>query len=274
MAQGKVFVLGGTGSSGAYAVQHLLNNNVPVTLYSRDFTDITPFKEGIKGHERLIMIVAFTKETKGIQPTLAKYAYEAGVKQIIYVSSLHIEEGYRSNHIANYHYEAEEAIHAIPNRGYFISLRPGFFMSNLLTFTIPDANGVLSLPPGGDEPFAFISPRDIGEVAATIAQEDPEKHEDLNYALLSQVSTFNKLTETLTEVTGKQFSYKQISPIELYHQVIKHVPHTMAISFANDLKAGPHPTETIIIEILLGRKPHTLKEFFTEQKEELSKLRA
>ncbi|KAI8378429.1 hypothetical protein BD560DRAFT_348688 [Blakeslea trispora] len=295
MAQEKVFVLGGTGSVGTYAVNHLLSKNIPVTLYSRDaqkakskfntsnasllniiegdYKDLNAFKKDIQGHSRLIMILAFDKQTNGLQPILAKHAYEAGVKQIVYISSNNVEYGFRSEYIANVHYEAEESIRAIPNRGYFVALRPGYFMSNVMTYTRPDPNGVLSLVYDGDETRGFISPRDIGEMAATVASEDPDKHEDSSYSLLGEVSTFNKLVQTLTEVTGKQFTYKQITPIEMYNQFIRFVPHTLALTFAEGFRLSGNPTVSIVIEILLGRKPQTLKEYFLENKEALAQIR-
>jgi uncharacterized protein YbjT (DUF2867 family) len=150
MSAERVFVFDGTGSIGSQAVQGLLEKNIPVTLYARspekaealfnsnslvsvvqgDYSDLTALKIGIQGHSRLFLQVSDFANFVQLKAVIAKIAYDAGVKQIVDISSFTASRGWRVSYIAAIHYESERAIYDIPNRGRYVALRPGRFMSN------------------------------------------------------------------------------------------------------------------------------------------------
>ncbi|CAO0797420.1 unnamed protein product [Mucor circinelloides] len=290
MSAERIFIIGGTGNIGVKAVNDLLDNKIPVTLYARnpqkvaslfsndlvsviqgDFKDLSPIKEGVKGHTRLFLLVSDFFDFVNIKKTIATYAYEAGVKQIVDISSFVVNLGWRSTSIGSIHYYAEKAIYDIPNRGHFVTLRPGRFMSNHLGMMRPLTDKGLFDNGAPDSPQGWISTNDIGAVAAVVLREDVNKHMDAVYSLISDVVTSNERAAMLTRITGQDIKYTQISPVEKYHKIMEsgHFPHVFALDLVTDLDGHGDDKPSPVIEILLGRKPETVEEYLTANKNNL-----
>ncbi|KAG1373555.1 hypothetical protein G6F61_010083 [Rhizopus arrhizus] len=247
----RVFIVGGTGNIGSRTVRNLIAKNIPVTLYARspekvntlfsgnelvktlqgDYNDLSPLKEGLKGHTRLFLLISDFSKFSQLKETIATYAYEAGVKQIVDISSLTVSFPWRSNFIGNNHRLGEEVILNIPNRGYLVALRPGRFMSNLMVFEVPHDN-VIASSTDADVPEGWISPNDIGDVAAVILTEDIEKHKDAVYELNGDSVTPAQRTDIFSRAVGRPFTFKKISAAEKYNMLINfgHMPHHMAFA--------------------------------------------
>ncbi|CAO3654594.1 unnamed protein product [Mucor fragilis] len=290
MSAERVFVIGGTGNSGAKAVKDLLDNKIPVTLFARnpekvaslfssdlvnviqgDFKDLTPIKEGIKGHSRLLLLVSDFFNFVNIKKTIATYAYEAGVKQIVDISSFVVNLSWRSTAIGSIHYYAEKAIYDIPNRGYFVTLRPGRFMSNHLVMMRPLADkGIVDIE-APDAPQGWISTNDIGAVAAVVLREDVNKHMDAVYSLIGDVITSNERAAMLTRITGQDIKYTQVSPVQLYRKLMEssHLPHGFAVDLVTGMNGHGDDKVSPVIEILLGRKPETVEAYLAANKNNL-----
>jgi len=291
MSTERVFFVGGTGSIGSKTVKGLLKKNIPVTLYARDpekvatlfnknslvsvvqgdYSDLSALKAGIQGHSRLFLLIHDLINFVRLKTEIAKIAYESGVKQIVDISSFTSARGWRTSGIATIHYEAERAIYDIPNRGRFVALRPGRFMSNChLLFDKPTPDGKLfdTAPP--NHPQSWISANDISDIAALVLSEDLLRHGDTVYELYSYVCTPTERAEILSRVTGRKITYHQISPVEQYHQIMKsgRVPHFIAY----DLSCSAYDDAAYVskgIEILLGRPPQTLEEYLIPHKDEI-----
>ncbi|KAI8967061.1 hypothetical protein BDF20DRAFT_830116 [Mycotypha africana] len=290
MSTERVFFVGGTGNIGAKAVNDLLENKVAVTLYARnpekvdtlfknyadsdllkvvqgDYDDLTPLKDGIRGHTRLFLLIADFRNFPKTKETIAKYAYEAGVKQIVDISSFTVNMGWRQGMIGSNHYYGEKLIYDIPHRGYFVALRPGRFMSNLFNMIRPLTEGAYYSISPPDAPEGWVSPNDIGAVAAVILREDIHKHGDGVYMLTSDVMTANQVAETLSSLCGRDIPYKQITPVELYKKITSHgAPHLLAMDLVDGLATESLANVNACIEILTGRKPETLKEYLSNNK--------
>ncbi|KAJ2960211.1 hypothetical protein NQZ79_g4416 [Umbelopsis isabellina] len=131
----KVYVLGATGGIGTQVVKELLEQDVPTTILARDpskasslfgkngklnvvqgdYTSVEAFKSSIVGHERLFLLVRDLNGMPKIKATFAKIAYEAGVKQVVDVSSETVSGSWRSDIITTAHYYAERAIYELPD---------------------------------------------------------------------------------------------------------------------------------------------------------------
>jgi uncharacterized protein YbjT (DUF2867 family) len=285
----RVFIVGGTGNIGSRTVRNLIAKNIPVTLYARspekvnalfsgnelvktlqgDYNDLSPLKEGLKGHTRLFLLITDYIKFSQLKETIATYAYEAGVKQIVDISSLSVSFPWRSNMNGNMHRLAEEAILNIPNRGYLVALRPGKFMSNLMVFEVPH-DDIVASSTDPDVPEGWISPNDIGEVAAVILTEDIEKHKDAVYELNGDSVTPAQRIDIFSRAVGRPFTFKKISAVENYNRLMNfgYLPHHMAFALSTSLATinSALPNVTDGIEILLGRKPETLEQYIFDNK--------
>lgn len=267
----------------------MLKHQVPVTVFSRnaakvstvfpdagdllkvvegDFSDLSPIKTGIQGHTRLFLLAQGLEATVDIKKTIATYAYEAGVKQIVDLSTSAVNLGWRASTIGSVHYYAEKAIFDIPNRGHFVALRPNWFASNIIRDQRPLTTKAFISTEPIDFQKGYISPNDIGAVAATILREDVAKHGDAVYNLTGDVVTSGQVAESLSRVTGTEVKYQQISATEQYNKLIATgwIPHLLALDLSDHAGLESNVSITPIIEILLGRKPETVEEYLALNK--------
>lgn len=288
-ATDRVFILGGTGNIGIKLVRDLLEKKAAITLYARtpskvdalfpnsngllnivkgDFSDLSPFKEGIKGHNRLFLLISDFSDFANLKTNIAKIAYESGVKQIVDISSFAVNMGWRTSYIGALHYNAEKAIYDLPGRGTFVALRPGRFMSNIVATSHPSADNKISDAVDGDFPQGSISTNDIGAISAVILTEDISKHGDAVYSLTGDVTTAVQNAQYVSEIVGREIKYQQIKPIQKYNKIMEsgHFSHIFAMELTSGLESCPDNRITSEISILLGREPETLKEFFIANK--------
>jgi uncharacterized protein YbjT (DUF2867 family) len=283
----RIFIIGGTGNVGTKVVNDLLAKNVAITLYSRnptkvntlfpnaenlnvvegDFNDFTNLKEGIKGHTRLFLLVGELEKVKEFKTAIATYAYEAGVKQIVSISTLLAGARWRSNYDGTLHAEAEEAILNIPNRGAFVVLRPGRYMSNIVTYFRPTPEGQIIDIADGSKPQAWVSPNDVGSIAANILTEDIEKHGDCVYELLGDAVTPFEQARIISKITGREFTYHRISALEKYNFMMSLGFFTHKFAYSLVSMDPEEPAVTQSMPILLGREPETLEQYLTSKKD-------
>ncbi|CAO3651536.1 unnamed protein product [Cunninghamella echinulata] len=294
----RIFFIGGTGNVGKKTVQDLLNNKVPVTLYARDpkkvstlfpnyddsllsvvqgdIQDLKPLQTALPGHTRLFLVLNDFTNFPNTKEAIAKLAFEAGVQQILDISSIGVNFPWRSSHIGYEHYLAEKKILALVEESYpnasFVVIRPGRFMSNLITFDRPTAEtgGMYdTINPNAKQ--GWISPNDIGAISAVILQDDIKQHgpaavyDDLIGDVVSPV----KRAEIMTNILGRSITYHQISPMEKYN-LIKPFPF-FNFKTMYDIATMVEPEAMVSsgIQILLGREPETLEQFITANKDAL-----
>lgn len=285
----RIFIIGGTGNIGKALVQDLIGRSAELTLYARnpaklnslfpkgnikvvegDLHNLDSFKEAIKGHTRLFFVISdFTLSIEHVKKSIATYAYEAGVKQIVDISTMAAGYPWKSSFVGDTHLQAEKAVSAIPNRGRFVALRPGRFMSNILTFDIIHPDGVIRDMYEPNASLGWVSPNDIAAVAATVLTDDIEKHGDSVYELIGDTVTSNQRAEFLSRLLEKKITYQQIAPVDKYNQFIKaKFPHVLAYSLTcYPVAATADEVVTKNFPILIGREAETLEEFATKNKE-------
>ncbi|KAI8091191.1 uncharacterized protein B0P05DRAFT_577293 [Gilbertella persicaria] len=290
MSTERIFIVGGTGNIGIKAVRDLLANNVPVTLYARnpqkvhsiftdksdlirivqgDYSDFSPLKKGIEGHTRLFLLINDFEGFVDYKRTIAEYGYAAGVKQILDISSLSVNGGWRTSFIGTNHYYAEKAMFEIPNRGALVTLRPGRFMSNLFHMARIATDGAVFDDVAPEATQDWISTNDIGAVAAVILQDDIQKHGDNVYTLIGDVVKPKEIAAICSRLLGRDIPYKQVTAVQKFHQLVKnHVPFGVAMDLVDNVKEEESGRINAVIEIILGRKPETLEEYLTANKEQ------
>ncbi|KAI9276735.1 hypothetical protein BDA99DRAFT_567671 [Phascolomyces articulosus] len=278
----RVFVLGATGNVGSAVVEELIKQGALITVYTRtpkkinespgttiiqgEYTDLKPFNEAIQGHSRLFLIVPEIDDMASIKIDIAKTAYEAGVKQIVHVSAKSVP--WRHYQAALPFQIAEKAIYNLPNRNGagFVSLRPCPFMTNILftVDTIQKQNTFMD-PAEPDELQEWISPRDVGQVAARILLDPVEKHGDVAYELVGDVQSPEKRAQMLTSVLGRKIEYTQVSSETLYEMLLQ-VGFSHALAFGAATHQDKNPVVTRGLSILLGRKPESCQDWFNNNK--------
>ncbi|KAF7727645.1 hypothetical protein EC973_007303 [Apophysomyces ossiformis] len=283
----RVYIIGGTGNIGTKVVQDLTANRIPTTVYARnpskaaslfpdsgdlvdvvqgDYSDLTPLKNSLPGHTRLFLLVNDLPNVVKHKSAIAKLAYEAGVKQIVDVSTCLAGPGWRPTYIGEAHGLAEKSIKEIPGRGAFVALRPGTFMSNLIHFE-PRPENVIRDVRESNEPQSWVSPNDIAALAAIVLREDIEKHGDAVYELIGQIVTPAERAAILTRILGRPITYEKI-PVVAKYNVLLQVGYAHLPSY--DLAALPETNQvTVGLPILLGREPETLEAYLTSKKDAL-----
>ncbi|KAG1170444.1 hypothetical protein G6F70_007659 [Rhizopus microsporus] len=286
----RIFIVGGTGNIGTALVRELLAKNAAVTLFTRspdkvnalfsrnplirivqgDLQNLTVLKEAIKGHTRLFILVGGLDDGVPIKTAIATYGYEAGVRQVVDISSVYASASTRGTLLGDFSQREEEEILRIPNRGYFVALRPGRFMSNMF-YVDPPRDDVITDTSEPDELCGWISPNDIGAVAAVVLTDDVEKHKDFVYELNGDAVTGNQRAEIFTRILGRSITYKKVSAVEYYNTFITKIypnNHRMGYDLATKKVCFDKNFSTITdgIEILLGRKPETVEEFLIKNK--------
>jgi uncharacterized protein YbjT (DUF2867 family) len=288
--QERIFVLGGTGTVGQIVTRSLLSKKVPVTLYVRspakaatlfssdpnlnivqggDYTDLALLSAALPGHTRLFLLVTDLARLPLYKENIAKQAYASGIKQIVDLSCSFFNAAWRENYVSYQHELAERAILSIPNRGYAVSLRPTYFMSNMIVHYRPGHDSFSDfLAP--DSPRSWVSPNDIAEVAVAILTDpDMEKHADGAYELTSDVATPARLMEILSHASGRPIAYKQITSLERYNALKDNLPWPFQGIFALATQVETSAKVTTGISILLGREPETLEAYFAANKQGL-----
>lgn len=295
----RIYIVGGTGNTGKQAIHELLQAGVSVTVLTRspdtaakhfsdmisadknnqhlltlvqgDYDDMTSFKESIQGHQRLLIIIHHPDRDNytEIKKTYASLAYEAGVKQVVDVSGMAAGLGWRTSHFATLAQTAEMALLQVAQQagGYYVTLRPTQFMSNIIAFDgfgIRE-HGVIMDTSDLDELHQWISPNDIGSVAAVILQDPIDKHKNAVYEMVGDYVSSKDRARYLSEALGREIVYKQISYPERYKQLIDiGFSHSVAYAASGSLGFGTTPTGWL--SILLGREPETLEHYLHSNK--------
>ncbi|KAI8375163.1 hypothetical protein BD560DRAFT_392893 [Blakeslea trispora] len=285
----RVFILGGTGHIGTKLVKNLTANQVPVTLYVRnpdkvkvtfsnldlietvqgDYEDLTQLKESLKGHTRLFLLISGFDQFVELMGTAAHYAYAAGIKQIVSISSSTVNYGWRNSFIGTQHYLAEKAIFELSQQyhAHFVALRASFFMTNLFWMSRPAQDGFVYDDVPADDTQEWISYNDIAAVAAIVLQDEIQKHGNSCYSLTGDVVTVAERAAIISRVLGQHIPYKQMTSVEKYNKMIQDgMPHGIALDFSDNFKINKDKRVNPVIEILTGREPETLEAFLTAHK--------
>jgi uncharacterized protein YbjT (DUF2867 family) len=287
MNEERIFIIGGTGNIGQSLVKLLLSKNQNLTLYARDpakvaslfptvatvqgnLNNLDVMKEAVKGHTRVFMFASdFSLSVEYVKSTIAKHAYAAGVKQLVDISSITAGHPWHTSFTGDSHFNAEQIISQLPNRGTLVALRPGRFMSNMLTISRVGTDGVVRDTQDGDEHVGWISPDDIAAVAAAVLTEDVGKHGDAVYELVGDYLTQNERANVLSRALGRTVTYEQVGVVDKYNQLIKFgIPHGFAYKLAcNRVPSPADGTITKGFPILIGRGPETLEEYAIKNKD-------
>jgi uncharacterized protein YbjT (DUF2867 family) len=275
----KYLVTGATGEVGSRVVEHLLKREIRprilvrneakarslfgerVDIFVGDLAEPTSLRDGLKGVEA-IYLVNVGPEIPRRDGAAAVLAKEAGVKRIIKLSSLDVEQGLA---IGAWHEKGEAAIRAtgVP----FTFIRPTGFMSNLLAWahSIKTEKLVRSSAADGRRPFIHSDDIAAVSVEALISETYVGKSVPITGP---ESLTFGEATATIAEAIGQSLAFQTISDEEArqrYSRISGSREETEAhVTLWRAIREGRLAAVTQDVERILGRKPISLKQWASE----------
>ena len=269
-----VLVTGSTGNVGVEVVSQLLSRGATVkgtvlagrnevliagaTAIEFDFEDAATFGPALDGIDRVfLMRPPHMADARAFRPFIEAMA-KAGVMQVVFLSV----QGAGQNPFVPHH-----GIEALLKRSSlaWTFLRPSFFMQNLSTTHLADIRdrSEIYIPAGGGR-TNFIDVADIGEAAAVcLTTPGHEKHA---YEITGgEALTYGEVATLLSTACDRPITYPRPSAKEFKL-------HMKQGGYADDFvnvmgsiyaiaKFGMAAGTTDTFEKLVGRKPHTLKEW-------------
>jgi uncharacterized protein YbjT (DUF2867 family) len=272
-------ITGATGDVGSRVVEYLLRRGERPRVFVRnetkarsrfgervdifvgDLADPASLKPALEGVDALFLVNT-GPQIPALDEAAAKLAKAAGVKHLVKLSSMDVQQGLA---IGAWHERGEAAVRAsgVP----FTFVQPTGFMSNLLAWAPSiKAEGVVRASTG-DGRRAFIHSDDIAAVATTalttreyVGESLPiTGPEALNYA---------EVTAKLGTAIGRQLRFQPISDEEArqrYAATGASSPETEAhVSLWRAIREGRLANITDNVERILGRKPIAMDQWATE----------
>jgi len=200
----------------------------------------------------------------------AELAREAGIRKIVKLSSLDVEQGLA---IGAWHEQGETAIRSA--RIAYVFVRPTGFMSNFLAWapSIKTEGIVRSSTGNGRRPF--IHPDDIAAVSVAALFDDA--HIGTALAITGPDSlTFGETTNLIGQAIGRSLSYQAISDEQArdrYSRISGSEEETEAhVALWRAIREGRLAATTDGVERVLGRKPLSIERWVRENAEAFRNL--
>jgi hypothetical protein len=141
-------------------------------------------------------------------------------------------------------------------------------MSNIFHFDRPSDDGIFGDTVDANQLQSWISPNDIGAVAATLLSEDPNKYGDTCLTLIGDTKTPIQREEIFSRVLNREIKFKRVTTLQKIKEIDQYNLFPYYITY-DICTCGDHPSEPIstCIPVLLGREPETLEEYLIANKE-------
>ncbi len=276
----KYFVTGATGNVGAEVVYHLTAKGKHViaaklaheTTTDRenleyrvfDFTDEKTWEDCMDGVNKVFLMRPphISNIKRDMYPFL-RFLAQRGVKQIVFLSV----QGVEGNKMVP-HYDVEQACLelALP----YTFVRPSFFMQNLTTTHLDEIRDEKQLMiPAGKGRTNFIDVRDIGEIMAKMFFDD--SHIRRAYTVTGQTSfSYSEVAAKLSEGLGEEIRYANPGALRFigYHRKKgrKLAMTLVMLALYTIVRLGKGDISTDTSELILGRKPRTLDDFISDNR--------
>jgi uncharacterized protein YbjT (DUF2867 family) len=283
-----VAVLGCTGTSGSEVMKLLAHENVAVrgilrrpnrsvpvpprdqprvTYVMADHTSVEQLTRAFVGAQAFFLSIGTGPEQVQIESNAIKAAQLAGVRRVVKLSAPVIAAP-ASVEAANWHRAVEQIVSESGLESCF--LRPYAFMQNWLRNIEAIRNLGIIIGSAGSFPRNYVDVRDVAEIAVRqLLREQPLGTSAITVAG-PEVITNQEMAKRISQVTGADISYKNLSREEHYQLLISQaqLPEWLArhITELEELavKVPEHPSATV--QTLLGKCPRTMDEFLQEHR--------
>ncbi len=282
----KILITGATGQFGAATINFLLkkmpadnlvalvrDENKATELKAKgvaikigNYDDYASLVDAMKGIEKVLLISGNDIANRQKQhENVINAAKEAEVKHVVYTSFMRKNETKTSplGMVAKSHIETDKYLinsglaYTIMLNNLYADILPMFFGPQVLEAGIflPTEDGIA----------AYATRSDMAEAAANILSGIGHENKKYNIANTENCS-MDDAAEILSEIKGEDVEYASPTNKDYVETLVKTgFPQQMAnslVGFCEAIKQEEFATETTDLEILLGRKPTSLKDYF------------
>jgi uncharacterized protein YbjT (DUF2867 family) len=270
-----VLVTGATGNVGSAVVRALVERGEPVRAFVRDpsrlpggveaavgdFADPVALDRALDGVDRVFLSSGDGPQKVAHESAVIRAAAAAGVALIVKASTWGAQAG---SPLPGLDWNGRIEDHLRASGVPAVSLRSGFYMTNVLA-AAEQVRGAGVLPaPAGDGAIAMIDPRDVGAVAAAVLGADG--HAGRSYVLTGpETITYREIAAALTAATGEPIAYVDVPP-EAARQAFAGagMPDWMVRQLDGVfelIRRGELAQTTDTVRVLTGRDPRGFVEF-------------
>lgn len=281
----RILITGASGNVGRYVAQYSLANGDDITVAGThvetltqlfkdkakivyfDFTDPTTFNDALEDVDRVfIMRPPHLGKLEDLKPFIDALKEINRIKLVCFLSLIGIE-----NNPVPPHHKIEKYIEqaGLP----YCHIRPSFFMQNISgihAFEIKHFNRIVV--PVGKALTSFIDTEDIGELTAKVLNE-PALHQKKGYSITGpEAIDYYKVAEILSEELKREIIYVNPKPAltKKYWITIrgleKEYSKVMGMLYMMT-RFGAAKEVTTVFEQVMGKKPHTFRQFVSKHKQ-------
>lgn len=231
-----------------------------------DLNDPSTFAEALAGIDRVFLLTGYTADMLFQSKKLVDAAVDAGVSHIVHLGV------FSSGRDLIPHFTWHDLV-----ENYIKS--SGIAWTNLHCNVITESILVIDPPIHvtnsfgsffKDQPQGWVSTIDIAAVAATVLREGPEKHNNENYFLSTEVLTCNEIENILSDAAGREIKYIS-HEVEMLEEMVSKIPSvstraymesaiiTMKLASTGQMKAQEVVRDDV--QKVLGRSGTTMKQW-------------
>lgn len=287
----EILITGATGTTGQYAIKHLLAKGKKVramvrTLDERsteletlgaevvqgDFMDIKSLENALKGIKRAYFLYPFKDYLPKAAGYFAMAARKNKLEMVVAMSQMGVSTDSPSPATQN-HFIAERILDWAEVGA--VHVRPALFAWNYLGFAAPTvADHQKFYFPLQSAAYSIVHPRDVGEVVAEILSDpDVGKHVGRKYDLTGpEIHSGEKVAFDIEKTIGKKVEYVPI-PVTNWIDNIKDHPTINAFlakhleAFSVEVGDGRFNKVTDVVKTITGHEPRSFKEYLSEHRE-------
>ncbi|HMA96807.1 MAG TPA: SDR family oxidoreductase [Polyangiaceae bacterium] len=241
-------------------------------VVSFDFSDPQGMRRALDGVEGMLLVTPFVEDSVPLVKAALAAAKDAGVAFILRLSGLGADPD-SSAPLARQHGIGERILHESDIAS--STIRSNFFMDNFINFagtTIKNQQAIYGAAGAGK--VAFVSSRDVGQVAAAILSS-PAKHTGRRYELTGPAAIdHHEAARTISSTLGREVRYVDLTAQQLEASLRQQgVPDfaVQGLMFLEHVKAqGWAATVTPAVGEITGRAAEPFEAFVRREAKRLA----
>lgn len=238
-----------------------------ITYVSANLNSLNQLKEVCKGADALFLLTATAPHQVEYEINIIDAARQSGIRRIVKLSAPIVKLPAKVE-VSQWHGKIDEYLSQ--NMDEFCCLRPHSFMQNWErnTFTIQYFGKIYGAL--GNARRNYIDCRDVADIVVNYLLASEEIKEKSVILAGPQAISHVEMAAKLSHVTGRSIEYVNVTPAELFDQLIKRakLPIWLATHIVelDDLAIKIPEPERDNITHLISRKPRIMEEYLQENR--------